>query len=160
MLYITFQYGWEPVLIKQILIGFEAILYWKLILTIMNELAPIIIIKILQIWLSTTVNNLMIQLQWVRHSVRRVGINSPSPTSAFSNESSEKVKRIGSFNIMLWKRGGELLFAVSPLVPVAANKPHPPHTPSLFKCNKNRYIITWMLHQIFMYYDKVILAAG
>ena len=109
----------------------------------MNEQAPIIIIIIIQIWLSTTVNNLMIQLQWVRHSVRRVGINSPSPTSAFSNESSEKVKRIGSFNIMLWKRGGELLFAVSPLVPVAANKPHPPHTPVYLNVIKIDILLLW-----------------
>ena len=26
--------------------------------------------------------------------------------------------------------------------------------------NKNRYIITWMLHHIFMYSDKMMLAAG
>ena len=25
---------------------------------------------------------------------------------------------------------------------------------------KNRYIITWMMHQIFMYSDKVMLVAG
>ena len=27
-------------------------------------------------------------------------------------------------------------------------------------CSTNRYIITWLLHQIFMYFEIVMLAAG